>query len=66
MVYLWQLLTKYEWKLLDNVNMTEKRVKHMIIQEIKILARQMATDDPSSDEEPIEDKLDYFSSLYAK
>ena len=45
--------------------MTEKRVKHKIVQEVKILARQMATPDPSSEEEPVDDKLDYFSSLYA-
>ena len=45
-----QLLTKYDWKLLDNVNMTEKRVKHKIVQEVKILARQMATPDPSSED----------------
>ena len=38
-----QLLTKYDWKLLDNVNMAEKRVKLKIVKEVKILARQMAT-----------------------
>ena len=45
--------------------MTEKRVKHKIVQEVKNLAGQMATPGPSSEEETVEDKLDYFSSLYA-
>ena len=57
-------MQKYDWGLISNLELTERRIRTKISEEIKIQARLSSTPDQSSEDESIEDH-DFFSSLFA-